>query len=79
MDTATVAMIVIGACGALLVGMAGLIKSMVLSRLDKIDLKLEGMDGRVNEHSGRIISLEEWRKSEDKIAAFVRGRFPEGA
>lgn len=53
----------IAAVLALLAGMAALIKTMVLKRLDNIDGKLDGMDGRLQNVTGRVISLEEWRKN----------------
>jgi len=34
-NTATITVIIVGSCGALFAGMAGLIRSMVLSRLDR--------------------------------------------
>lgn len=58
-DAATAAACVL----ALLAGMAALIKTMVLKRLDNIDGKLDGMDGRLQNVTGRVISLEEWRKN----------------
>ena len=42
--------------------MAGLIKSMVLSRLDRIDHKLDEQSVQISRIDGRVISLEEWRK-----------------
>lgn len=45
----------------LLGGMAGLIKTMVLGRLDKIDRKLDKQSEQLATHDGRLIRLEEWR------------------
>lgn len=71
MNLATIAAIVIGTCAVLITSMAGLIKSMVLGRLDQMMSQLSGMDGRLNDHSGRIIRLEEWREN---TQAGVMGR-----
>lgn len=63
MNLATVAGIIVATCGLLIVSMAGLIKSMVLGKLDQMMNQLMGMDGRLNDHHGRIIRLEEWREN----------------
>jgi len=52
---------IVGACIFILGGMAGLIKAMVLSRLDKIDGKLDKQQDQLADHNGRIIRIEEWR------------------
>ncbi len=44
-------------------GMAGLIKAMVLKRLDNIETKIDGHDERLQNVTGRVISLEEWRRN----------------
>ena len=54
---------IIGFSLVLLGGMAGIIKAMVLGRLDKIDKKLEKQTDQLVDHNGRIIRLEEWRKN----------------
>lgn len=62
MDLATIAGIVIAAAGVLLAGMAGLIKAMVLGRLEEIKRDLTGMAREQSRHGERITRLEEWRK-----------------
>jgi hypothetical protein len=62
-NLATVAGVIICTCGVLIISMAGLIKSMVLGRLDQMMSQLVGMDDRLNQHDGRIIRLEEWREN----------------
>ena len=52
---------IIGLSLVLLGGMAGIIKAMVLGRLDKIDKKLDKQSDDLANHNGRIIRLEEWR------------------
>ncbi len=51
----------IGFALVLLGGMAGLIKTMVLGRLDKIDRKLDKQSDQLANHDGRLIRIEEWR------------------
>lgn len=52
---------IIGFAVILLGGMAGLIKTMVLGRLDKIDRKLDKQSDQLANHDGRLIRIEEWR------------------
>ena len=52
---------IIGFAIVLLGGMAGLIKTMVLGRLDKMDGKLDSQGAQINHVDGRVIRLEEWR------------------
>lgn len=66
----------IAAVLALLAGMAALIKTMVLKRLDNIDGKLDGMDGRLQNVTGRVISLEEWRKNSAMLGRRVTDGCP---
>lgn len=54
MNTATISMIIIAACGALFAGMAGLIRSMVLSRLDRDQ---EALMARLQEIQTQISGL----------------------
>lgn len=67
MNLATVTLIVIAACGAMMAGMASLIQRMVLSRLDSISEKLDMVHERIDNHEARIIRLEEWRNSNTVI------------
>jgi ABC-type phosphate transport system auxiliary subunit len=53
-NTATISMIIIAACGALFAGMAGLIRSMVLSRLDRDQ---EALMARLQEIQTQISGL----------------------
>lgn len=48
-------------------GMAGLIKAMVLKRLDNIEAKIDGHDERLQDVTGRVISLEEWRRNSSML------------
>lgn len=57
MDLGTVTLIIVGTLG----GMAALIKTMVLGRLDAIDKKLDGQAAQLADHNGRLIRIEEWR------------------
>jgi len=66
----------IAAVLALLAGMAALIKTMVLKRLDNIDGKLDGMDVRLQNVTGRVICLEEWRKNSAMIGRRVTDGCP---
>lgn len=66
----------IAAVLALLAGMAALIKTMVLKRLDNIDGKLDGMDVRLQNVTGRVISLEEWRKNSAMLGRRVTDGCP---
>lgn len=52
---------IVGFAVILLGGMAGLIKTMVLGRLDKMDGKLDSQGAQINHVDGRVIRLEEWR------------------
>lgn len=52
---------IVGACIVILGGMAALIKTMVLGRLDNIDGKLDKQQDQLTDHNGRIIRIEEWR------------------
>jgi len=52
---------ILGFALVLLGGMAGLIKTMVLGRLDKIDKKLDKQSDQLANHDGRLIRIEEWR------------------
>lgn len=63
MNTATISGVVIATCGLLIISMAALIKSMVLSKLDQIQDMFINMNGRVNQMDGRVIRLEEWREN----------------
>jgi len=49
MDTQTLTIIIIAACGALLLGMAGLIKGMISWRLDRQDVEYKDLRGDVKE------------------------------
>jgi len=53
-NTATISMIIIAACGALFAGMARLIRSMVLSRLDRDQ---EALMARLQEIQTQISGL----------------------
>ncbi len=72
MNLATIAMIVVATCGVLIVSMAGLIKSMVLGKLDQIQDQLFHMGGRLDSIDGRVIRLEEWRENTNGGHAFGR-------
>jgi hypothetical protein len=51
----------VGFALVLLGGMAGLIKALILGRLDKIDKKLDKQSDQLANHDGRLIRIEEWR------------------
>lgn len=63
---------IIGLAMLILGGMAGLIKTMVLGRLDKIDAKIDAQDEWISGVDGRVIRLEEWRKGAEHAATFGR-------
>ena len=58
MDLPTIGAIVVGVAGALLLGMAALIKGMVLGRLDEIQRELGGLGREMHRIDLRVTKLE---------------------
>lgn len=58
MNPAAITTIIFGVLGALLAGMAALIKAMVIGRLDGIQETLEGVRTEIHEIDLRVTKLE---------------------
>lgn len=58
MDLATVTGIIVGTAGVLILGMAVLIKSMVVGRLDALQAGVDGMREDIHEIDVRVTKLE---------------------
>ena len=58
MDTATVSAVIIGACGALILGMAALIKTMVVGKLDALQAAFDDMRNDHHRLDVRVTKLE---------------------
>lgn len=58
MDAATVGFVIIAACGALILGMAALIKGMVLGKLDDIQKAMSGLNRDFHRMDVRVTKLE---------------------
>lgn len=54
MDIGTITAIIVASAGASILGMAGLLKTMVLSRFDKIEAQLD----RINRHDTEITLIK---------------------
>lgn len=67
---------IVGFALVLLGGMAGLIKTMVLGRLDKMDKKLDKQGDQLVDHNGRIIRIEEWRANLGPVGRRMADRCP---
>ena len=58
MDTATITAIILGACTALIVGMAALIKTMVVGKLDALQAAFDGMKDDHHKLDVRVTKVE---------------------
>ena len=58
MNTPTIAGIILAACGALILGMAALIKTMVVGKLDALQASLDEMWGKHHALDIRVTKLE---------------------
>lgn len=58
MNAATISAIVLAACGALIVGMAALIKGMVLGKLESIQSMVSGLSRDMHRMDLRLTTLE---------------------
>jgi len=58
MDTATITIVIIGSCGALILGMAALIKTMVVGKLDALQAAFDSMRNDHHKLDMRVTKLE---------------------
>jgi hypothetical protein len=58
MNTATIAGIILASCGALILGMAALIKTMVVGKLDSLQASMDEMWGKHHALDVRVTRLE---------------------
>lgn len=58
MDATTLSGVVIAACGALIIGMAILIKTMVVSRLDELQTSIAGIARELHRLELKVQKLE---------------------
>lgn len=63
MDLATITVIIVAACGALILGMAALIKGMVVGKLEELQETINALGRDHHKLDTRVARLEEWRKS----------------
>ena len=58
MDIGTISAIILGACGVLIIGMAGLIKTMVVTKLDALQRTIDGLGQDHHRLDLRVTKLE---------------------
>jgi len=70
MNTATIAGIILSACGALILGMAALIKTMVVGKLEELQRSMDEMWGKHHKLDIRVTQLE----AEHRMHSCIYGR-----